>query len=259
MHPEVLHIPAPDGRALASRVNSPRRCVVIGGGIAGVAAATVLCERGVDVTLIEREASLGGRAGGFEQRLQSGEHVQMERGFHAFFRQYYNLRSLLRRIDPSLSSLLQLPDYPVLGPSGMLQSFRDLPKRTPFQVMKLTWQTPYLTLRDLLRVDAFAALEMLRFASERTYARFDAMSAADYLGSLRFPELAKRMLFDVFSHSFFNPEQQLSAAELLMSFHFYFTGNAEGLIFDVAKQPLHVALWQPFERWLRGRGVQAGQ
>jgi isorenieratene synthase len=41
-----------------------------------------------------------------------------------------------------------------------------------------------------------------------------------------------------------------------MSFHFYFTGNAEGLIFDVAKKPLSTAIWQPFERWLTGRGVR---
>jgi isorenieratene synthase len=63
------------------------------------------------------------------------------------------------------------------------------------------------------------------------------------------------MLFDVFSHSFFNPEAELSAAELLMMFHFYFTGNAEGLLFDVARQPLTTAIWQPFAAWLRARGV----
>ena len=58
MSPEVLHLPAPVTRLLAPRVSRPRRSVVIGGGIAGVAAATVLCERGVDVTLIEREPLL---------------------------------------------------------------------------------------------------------------------------------------------------------------------------------------------------------
>ena len=31
---------------------------------------------------------------------------------------------------------------------------------------------------------------------------------------------ARRMLFDVFAHSFFNPEEEMSAAELLMMFHF---------------------------------------
>ena len=58
MSPEVLHLPAPVTRLLAPRVSRPRRSVVIGGGIAGVAAATVLSERGVDVTLIEREPLL---------------------------------------------------------------------------------------------------------------------------------------------------------------------------------------------------------
>jgi len=254
--PETLYLPEPGGRVLASRVTRPHRCTVIGGGIAGVAAATVLCERGVDVTLIEREPLLGGRAGGFEHRLKNGERVQVERGFHAFFRQYYNLRGLLRRIDPDLSLLQPLPDYPILGPDGMLQSFRGLPTRTPFHMMKLIWQTPYLTAGDVMRVDAFAALEMLRFSSERTYDRFDGVSATEYLQSLRFPDVAKRMLFDVFSHSFFNPEEQLSAAELLMSFHFYFTGNPEGLIFDAARQPLHVGIWKPFEKWLRSRGAR---
>jgi isorenieratene synthase len=230
--------------------------VVVGGGIAGIAAATVLCERGVKVTLLEREPELGGRAGSFAHRLQSGETIQMERGFHAFFRQYYNLRALLRRLDPQLSMLSALPDYPILGPSGMMQSFRGLPRRTPLQILALTYQTPYLRLADLIKVNGLAALEMLRFDPARTYARFDQLSAREYLDSLGFPEAARRMLFDVFSHSFFNPEQQLSAAELIMSFHFYFTGNAEGLIFDVANRPLGQALWQPFQRYLEARGAR---
>jgi isorenieratene synthase len=253
VRPEVWHLPKPEGALTAP---SGTRVVIAGGGIAGVAAATVLCERGVQVTLIEREAELGGRAGGFEHVLQSGERMHMERGFHAFFRQYYNLRALLRRIDPTLSFLAALPDYPILGPEGMVQSFRDLPKRTPFQVMALAWRTPYLRLRDLRHVNARAAFEMLRFDAARTYARYDRQSAAQYLDSLGFPTVARRMLFDVFSHSFFNPEAELSAAELLMMFHFYFTGNAEGLLFDVVRRPLAQAIWQPFERWLRARGVQ---
>lgn len=250
---QVLHLPARGGAPAAP---PGRHTVVVGGGIAGIAAATVLSERGVQVTLLEREPGLGGRAGGFTHRLRDGESVQMERGFHAFFRQYYNLRALLRRIDPQLSMLAPLPDYPILGPQGMMQSFRGLPKRTPLQILALTWKTPYLRLSDLMRVNGLAALEMLRFDAARTYARYDHLSAREYLDSLGFPEPARRMLFDVFSHSFFNPEQQLSAAELLMSFHFYFTGNAEGLIFDVAKRPMPSALWQPFEAHLRARGVQ---
>ncbi len=250
---ETWRLPRRGGSA---RAPSGTRAVVVGGGIAGVAAATVLCERGVQVTLLERAAELGGRAGGFSDTLVTGERVVLERGFHAFFRQYFNLRSLLRRIDPELRMLRPLPDYPILGPGGLVQSFRDLPTQPPLQVMKLAWRTPYLRARDLARIDARAALAMLAFDSHRTYAHYDHRSARDYLDSLGFPETARRMLFDVFSHSFFNPEAEMSAAELLMMFHFYFTGNPQGLVFDVVGQPLPTAIWRPFAAWLSARGVE---
>jgi isorenieratene synthase len=227
----------------------------VGGGIAGIAAATVLVERGVQVTLVEREAFLGGRAGAWTEHLADGTPFEMERGFHAFFRQYYNLQRLLQRIDPDLGFLQPLSDYPILGPRGQVQSFAGLPRRTPQNVITLTLRTPTLGLRDLLHVNKRQALEMLRFDMQHSYARWDRMTAGQYLDSLQFPPEARRLLFDVFSHSFFNPEDDMSAAELLMMFHFYFTGNPEGLIFDVSRRPFSTALWKPFARLLEKNGA----
>ena len=249
---ERFCLPLAEGK---DRVSERFRVGVVGGGIAGAAAATVLAERGAQVTLFERESSLGGRAGGFLRHLPSGEPLHMERGFHAFFRQYYNLKALLRRVDPSLSMLQPLQDYPILGPEGRVQTFADLPKRTPFQLISLVARTPYLPLSALMQVNGRKALQMLMFDLLDTYRRYDHISAATYLDSLAFDETARRMLFDVFAHSFFNPESDMSAAELLMMFHFYFTGNPEGLVFDVAKKPLSQAIWQPYEAFLRDRGV----
>jgi len=253
VRPETFVLPRAGG---FRRAPPGTRAVVAGGGIAGVAAATVLCERGVGVTLLEREPQLGGRAGGFSETLATGERVEMERGFHAFFRQYYNLRALLRRIDPNLGLLRALDDYPILGPDGMVQGFAGLPTRTPWQFAALAWKTPYLRAGDIAKANARAAIEMLRFDSVRTYARFDGMTAAAYLDSLDFPVAARRMLFDVFSHSFFNPESEMSAAELLMMFHFYMAANREGLIFDVSRRPMGTAIWEPFAAWLSGRGAR---
>jgi carotenoid phi-ring synthase / carotenoid chi-ring synthase len=231
------------------------RAVVAGGGLAGVAAATVLAERGVAVVLAEREEYLGGRAGAWTEELSSGERFEMERGFHAFFRQYYNMQALLRRIDDGLSFLEPLDDYPILGPSGQVESFSGLPASAPWNVIALTRRTPTLGLSDLVRVNGLAALEMLRYDSSRTYARFDDDTAAGYLDSLRFPPDARRMLFDVFAHSFFNPEGAMSAGELLMMFHFYFAGNPEGLVFDVSTRPFSHAIWNPMREYLTGRGA----
>lgn len=233
----------------------PRTAVVVGGGIAGAAAATVLAERGVGTTLLEREPALGGRAGAFPLQLATGETVQMERGFHAFFRQYYNLRSLLRRISPDLDLLVPLQDYPILGPGGARQSFAGLPRRAPRNFIALTRRTPELTLAALRRVGLRAALSMLAFDQFHTYRRHDHRSATAYLDSLRFPAAARRMLFDVFAHSFFNPESEMSAAELLMMFHFYFMGNPEGLVFDVVRAPFSTAIWQPLQLHLSALGA----
>lgn len=228
---------------------------VVGGGLAGVAATVALAERGVAVTLHEAEEHLGGRLGGWSDTLATGEPFEMDRGFHAVFRQYYNLRRLLRRIDPDLARLTSIDDYPLLGPGGAVESFAGLPRRPPLNLIALVRRTPTLGWRELRQVDAGAALHMLRFDPIGTYRRFDTISATEYLDSIGFPKQARRMLFDVFAHSFFNPEHEMSAAELLMMFHLYFLGSAEGLLFDVLDEAFSDAVWTPMARYLGSLGV----
>jgi len=227
---------------------------VIGGGIAGIAAAMVLAERGGRVTLLEREHYLGGRAGAWSDGLQDGTAFQMERGFHAFFRQYYNLRQLLRRTDPDLGCLTPAHDYPILTPTGN-ESFAGLTHAPLWNVAKLTWRTETLGVRDLMKVNVPAALAMLRFDGAATYAAWDTATAGAYLDSLRFPPLARQRLLHVFAHSCFNPQADMSAAELLQMLHFYFTANHDGLVFDTANRPFSHGIFIPLGERLAGLGV----
>jgi isorenieratene synthase len=247
-------LPGLAGRA--QRVAGEPRAVVVGGGLAGMAAATVLAERGMAVTLLETERFLGGRLGAWGDRLADGTPFQMERGFHAFFRQYYNLRALLARVDPALSFLRPAPDYPILTGDGGFESFAGLPSRPPLNVAVLTLRTKTMGLADLLRVDKMAALEMLRFDHTDTFARFDARTSKSYLDALRFPPAARERLLHVFAHSCFNPQEDMSAAELLQMFHFYFTGNRDGLLFDIADRPFSHCVFDPLQRHLEGLGVE---
>jgi carotenoid phi-ring synthase / carotenoid chi-ring synthase len=144
----------------------------------------------------------------------------------------------------------------VLGPEGALESFAKLPKAPPLNLMALLRRTQFVSFKDLREIDQTRARLMLMFDPTRTYAEHDASTAREYLDSLRFPERARQMLFDVFSHSFFNPEEGMSAAEMLMMFHFYFLGNPEGLVFDVLDEPFSDALWKPMERYLAAQGVE---
>ena len=59
---------APHGVSGAAALPTRPRVVVVGAGIAGLAAATGLAERGVTVDIVERRPYLGGRVGGGPSR-----------------------------------------------------------------------------------------------------------------------------------------------------------------------------------------------
>ncbi|MFC4003279.1 FAD-dependent oxidoreductase [Prauserella oleivorans] len=232
-----------------------RRVVVAGGGIAGLTAAVALAERGVDVDLLEREPYLGGRVGGWTTTLPDGTETGMSRGFHAFFRQYYNLRALLRRADPALDVLTPVADYPLVDAHGRADSFRRVPRTPPWSALVFALRSPTFTTLDLLRVDRRAAAALLDVRVPRTYHALDHLDAREFLDRVRFPDAARHLAFDVFSRSFFAPPEDLSAAELAVMFHLYFLGSAEGLLFDVPREPFH-RLWDPLAAYLRRHGAR---
>ncbi|MGD9486170.1 FAD-dependent oxidoreductase [Streptomyces sp. TRM70308] len=250
----AVYRPAPPG---ASAMPAPAaRTAVVGGGVAGLAAAAALAERGVRVDLFEREPVLGGRVSGWSTRLADGTDATMTRGFHAFFRQYYNLRNLLRRADPSLSALVALPDYPLQHARGARDGFAHVPRTPPWNVLAFTASSPTFTAAGLKGMDPRTALPLLDVHATDVYRRLDGISAHDFLTAVRFPAQARALAFEVFSRSFFADPRELSAAELALMFHIYFLGSAEGLLFDVPAEPFPAALWDPLAAHLGRLGVR---
>lgn len=247
------HVVDPGGGG-AARVPHPVDVVVVGGGIAGMSAAVVLAERGVRVTVLEAAPTLGGRLGAWPETLADGERQMNEHGFHAFFRQYYNWRSILRRIDPGLGFLKPIPGYPILSAQWPTEEFGKLPPAPPANLLALLLRSPSLRLRDLRGMDRDAALPLLTYDPERTYAELDGTTAEALLGSLKLPDRARAMLFEVFSHSFFNHEAEMSAAEMVAQFHFYLLGNPEGLAFDCPDEDYATAIWTPLTRYVERHG-----
>lgn len=229
--------------------------MVVGGGIAGLTAATALAERGVDVTLVEAAPTLGGRVRAWPVEVE-GSPTTMSRGFHAFFRQYYNLRALLRRIDPALSRLRAIDDYPLVLAGGHRDSFAGLPTTPPFNLLAFVARSPSFSARSLAAVDAKAALGLLDVRFPQTFVEYDGQSAADVLDNLRFPAAARHLALEVFARSFFADPREFSGGELVAMFHTYFLGSAEGLLFDVPDDDYDSALWAPLGRYLHGLGVE---
>ncbi len=179
----------------------------------------------------------------------------MSRGFHAFFRQYYNLRGLLRRADPGLKRLTGLPDYPLRHSDGLRDGFRHVPRTPPWSALGFVALSPSFRPGDLLRMNAVAALPLLDVRVPDVYERLDAVSAHDFLDAIRFPDRARHLAFEVFSRSFFADPRELSAAEMVLMFHIYFLGSAEGLLFDVPDAPFPAALWDPLAAHLCRHGA----
>ena len=167
--------------------------------------------------LLEREPQLGGRAGGFEHALATrrarADGARLPRASSA---STTTCARCSRRIDPDARACCTpLADYPILGPGGAVQSFRDAADGVRrCTSSKLAWRTPYLRLCATCRAStARARWRCWRFDPTRTYAALRRHERA------RLPRLARasrrrarRMLFDVFSHSFFNPEARCRPA-----------------------------------------------
>ena len=179
----------------------------------------------------------------------------MNRGFHAFFRQYYNLRTLLRRIDSQLSMLVPVDDYPLVDARGRRDTFRGLPQTPPLNALAFALRSPTFRLRDLARLNARAAAPLAAVSVPDIYDRLDHLDADTFLRDINFPTAARHLAFEVFSRSFFAEPAHLSAAELATMFHIYFLGSSEGLIFDVVNANFDVALWNPLRNYLEARGV----
>ena len=229
--------------------------IVVGAGVAGVSAATILAERGVAVTLVEAAATLGGRLGAWPVTMPDGSEQVVEHGFHAFFRQYYTWRDVLRRIDPGLGFLRPVEGYPVISRTFPPEDLGGLPAAPPLNLLALFARSASLTVRDLAGADVALGTELLTFDRHRTTTVLDTMSAGEFLSGLRVSDRAREMLFEAFARSFFCDPAGLSAAELVAMFHFYFLGNPEGIGFDApCTDHLH-AIWAPLAEYLRARGA----
>ncbi|GEL16733.1 dehydrogenase [Pseudonocardia asaccharolytica DSM 44247 = NBRC 16224] len=246
----------PADPTVAREAPAGTEAVVVGAGVAGISAATILAERGVATTLLEAKPTLGGRLGAWPHTLPDGTEQIVEHGFHAFFRHYYTWRAVLRRIDPELGFLRPIGGYPVISRRWPPEDLTGLPAAPPFNLLALFARSPSLTVRDLRDADVALGTELLTFERGRTTPAFDHLSAADFLAGLGVSDRARAMLFEAFARSFFSGADGLSAAELIAMFHYYFLGNPEGIGFDAPGTDHLSCIWDPFARYLRARGAR---
>ncbi|HAA33126.1 MAG TPA: UDP-galactopyranose mutase [Cyanobacteria bacterium UBA8553] len=241
---------------LPRQLNQQKSVVILGAGLAGLACAYELSQRGFQVTLLERSPQLGGKIASWP--IQVGDETfMMEHGFHGFFPQYYNLNHLVEELNIS-KNFVSLESYSVVFRDGKYKPevFRPNHSAFPWNIVDLAIASPNC-LRwgiNLTNVEHWQVFrEIGGFQIPTSFERLDRFSVQEWVEK-DFPQGLYDLYFLPFAKSSLNAPDVLSVGELMQFFHFYFFGNPEGLAFNGTRQDMGTSLVQPIAKAIGRNG-----
>ncbi len=228
--------------------------IVVGGGLAGIAAACDLSDAGLPVTLIEARPFLGGKTWSFRE-----EHTGMvvDNGQHVFLGCCTAYLAFLRRLDiesqvtmqPRLrvpifsadhrATTLEASRVPLPAPVHLFWSFLRLPL--------LSWQEKLHAARTLLRIAR---------AGERGRVAYDHLSFAEWLRAHGESERAIKSLWNLITLPTVNEDAERASAGLaMMVFQEGLLRRASGGRIGYAKVGLSDLVCEAATRYLEARGA----
>ena len=246
--------PSPDGRL--DRVPT---AVVVGGGIAGLAAATGLAERGVrgDPRRARRRRWAVGSAPGRSTRRRDGDddEPRLPRVLPAVLQP---ARAAASRPTPPWRGCSRCADYPLVLAGGHTDSFAGHPARRRRSTSRPSWRAaPASPLRDLARVDVGAASELLDVGFPRDLRRLRRAraprSSSTGCGSRRRPGISRSRCSPAASSPTraSSPAASWSRCSTPTS-----SGRPRGCCSTCPYDDYDTALWAPLGRYLDGLGVR---
>jgi zeta-carotene desaturase len=221
---------------------------VIGGGVAGLAAASALAEAGKRVVVLEARGELGGRATAFRDRA-TGELV--DNGQHVLFGCYHETFRFLRRIGAedrvAVQPSLEVPYLDVTGRRSVL--------RCP------AWPSPFHLLGGVLRWDALPWRERigaLRVGSDLVRKpRSDPGSAtvAAWLTRRGQRGRIRSWLWEPLAVAALNQAPEEAAAEpFIRVLQLMFAGTTSDASLALPRRPLHEMYALPARKYIEDRG-----
>lgn len=228
------------------------RAIVIGAGVAGLAAAVALTERGHAVTLFEARPHAGGRAFSFHDRATDAD---LDNGQHLVLGCCTATLALLRTIgSDGLLARVDPMRIPFLHADGRCAELRPGALPHPLNLVQGFLGYRMLGVRERLAVLRVAAA--LRLASPRRIDALDAVTAADWLAAHGQGTAALDLLWRPIVLATMNADvHEVSAKLFAVVLREIFLGRADGSALLLATRPLSDIFARPALAWLRARGA----
>ncbi len=188
-------------------MNNAKKVIVIGGGFAGLSAATSLASRGFQVTVLEGRQVLGGRAYSFKDG-QTGDSV--DNGQHLFMGCYRETQVFLERIG-ALDNLHFQPNLSVdfIGDRSRHSRLFCWPLPSPFHLL-----SGLMSLSTLSWVDRFRLLYVQRALRKAVSdpQGLENMTVDQWLRKCHQSDRARRHLWDLIAIATLNENPSIASA-----------------------------------------------
>ena len=225
------------------------RVAIVGGGLAGIAAALRCHDAGLKATLVDVRPRLGGAAYSFER-----EGLVLDNGQHVFLRCCTDYIGLLERLGSrALTKLQPRLAIPAVAPGGRVAWLRrsDLP--APWHLAGALAGYGHLSPRDRLNA-ARAALALARLDPDDP--RLDSIAFGDWLAEHGQSPAALAALWELIARPTLNlPASEASLALAAYVFQTGLLGNASAGDIGWAQAPLSDVHDAPARRALADAGV----
>jgi hydroxysqualene dehydroxylase len=227
---------------------------VVGAGVAGLAAATMLAEAGQRVLVLEARGNLGGRATAFVDR-ETGELV--DNGQHVLFGCYYETFTLLRRIGAEGNVRTQPAlEVPFIGPDGERSVLACPPGPSPLHLLLgvLRWRA--LSWGERLRVLRLALpLLRARTALAKGEAEKTTGTVAQWLTRHGQSGRLREWLWEPLAVAALNQSpEEAAASHFVRVLALMFGPDPKGASIVLPVVPLDAMYAQPARRYIEARG-----
>jgi squalene-associated FAD-dependent desaturase len=229
-----------------------QRAVIVGGGLAGLAAAVALAERGVSITVLESRPRLGGRASSFADKtsgtqIDNCQHVNL--GCCTNFQHFCHTLGLadLFRTESELF---------FIGPDNKVNRLSAGPLPAPFHCAGSFARLSYLTYGDLISI----AYGLHRLAAAKPN---DTKTILNWLRTHRQSDsVVERFWTPVLVSALSETLDRIDIASARKVFIDAFLSNREGWLVQIPTVPLDQLYGERLHNWLAARGaavrLQAG-